>query len=57
MGSADVHGRDARTNLDALTPVLGGDSFHTGLVNFVPERQQAFLELRGILKRREEENN
>ena len=44
-------------NLDALTPVLDGDSFRSGLDNFVTERQQTFLELRGILKRRQEERN
>ena len=37
--------RDARTNLDALTPALDGDDFRTGLDNFVAEKHQTFLEL------------
>ena len=41
--------RDARTKLDALTPVLDGDSFRTGSGNFVQERQRTVWELRGIL--------
>ena len=52
-----LFGRDARTNLDALTPVLDGHSFFTGLNNFVAEKQQTFRELGGILERRKEENN
>ena len=52
-----LFGRDARTNLDALTPVLDDDSFRSGLDNFVAERQQTFRELRGILERRQEEKN
>ena len=52
-----MFGRDARTNHDALTPVLDGDPFRTGLDNFVAEGQQTFWVLRGILERRQEENN
>ena len=52
-----LFGRDARTNLDALTPTLDGDGFRTGLDNFVAEKQQTFLELRGILKKRQEDKN
>ena len=52
-----LFGRDARSNLDALTPALDGKAFRTGLDNFVAENQQSFLELRGILKRRQEEKN
>ena len=52
-----LFGRDARTNLDARTPVLDGDSFRTGLDNFVAKRQQSFLEVRGILETRQEEKN
>ena len=50
-------GRDARTNLDALAPVLDGDSFRRWLDSFVTEKQQTFWELRGILKRRQEGTN
>ena len=49
--------RDACTDLDALTPALGGDSFRTGLDNFVAENHQTFMKLRGILERREEDKN
>ena len=34
-----LFGCDARMSLDALTPVLDGDSFRTGLDTFVAERQ------------------
>ena len=44
--------RDARANLDALTPRLDCGSFRTRHDNFVAERQPAFWGLRGILKRR-----
>ena len=50
-----LFGRDARSNLDALTPTLDGDTFRTGLDNFMAEKQQTFLEVRGILKRMQEE--
>ena len=50
-------GHDARTNLDALTPGLDGDDFRTGLNNFVAEKHQTFLELWGILKKRQEDKN
>ena len=49
--------RDARANLGALTPVLDGDSFRTRRDNFVAERQQTLWGLRGILKRRQGDNN
>ena len=51
-----LFGRDALTNLDAVTPALDGDGFRTGLDNFVAEKHQTFLELRGILKRQEDKN-
>ncbi|CAN0536991.1 unnamed protein product, partial [Scytosiphon promiscuus] len=36
-----LFGRDVRTTLGTPTPVLDGDSFRTGLDNFVAERHQA----------------
>ena len=50
-----LFGRDARTNLDALTLALDGDNFRTGLDNFVAERHQTFMELRAALKKRQED--
>ena len=52
-----MFGPDARKNLDALTPALDGDGFCTGLDNFVAEKHQTFLKLRGILTKRQEDNN
>ena len=52
-----MFGRDARTNLDALTPILDGDSFRTGRHNCVAKRQQTFWELRGMPKRQQGEKN
>ena len=51
-----MFGPDARKNLDALTPALDGDGFCTGLDNFVAEKHQMFLKLRGILTKRQEDN-
>ena len=51
-----LFGRDAHTNLDALTPALD-DGFRTGMDNFVADKHQTFLELREILKKRQEDKN
>ena len=50
-------GRDAGTNLDALTPALDGEGFRTGLDSFVAEKHQTLLELRRILNKRQEDKN
>lgn len=43
--------------LEALTAALDGDAFHTGFGIFVAENQWTLLQLRGILKKRQEGKN
>ena len=45
-------GRDARTQLDSITPVVDGVEYKGGLDAFVADKQQAFREVRKALEER-----
>jgi len=47
-----LFGRDARTQLDSITPVVDGVEYKGGLDAFVADKQQAFREVRKALEER-----